>query len=170
MTISRPFRASRSLPLSPGRCPGLVYHAPSGLPQSGADIPVCAGLRGQAGMPATHCHAPSLRLAGTASPYLRLRASAEISPDTRPPATPADPHRPPSRLAVDGVDTSPTIGACDCQHRHCLLPLLYCHCLPPLPTATAYCYCLLLLPNATPLSPVPCPLSPHSWRPWRLGG
>ena len=92
------------------------------VPQCGADIPVGAGLRGQAGMPAPHCHAPALRLAGTllrqgyvgqaASPYLRLRASAEISPDTRPPSTPIDPinphrpHQPPSELAIDDVDTS----------------------------------------------------------------
>ena len=31
MTISRPFRARQFLPRYPGRCPGLVYHAPSGL-------------------------------------------------------------------------------------------------------------------------------------------
>ena len=30
-TISRPFRASHFLAHSPGRCPGLVYRAPSGL-------------------------------------------------------------------------------------------------------------------------------------------
>ena len=50
------------------------------LPQSGADIPVCARPRGQAGMSATHYHAPSLRLAETASPHLRLRAFARASP------------------------------------------------------------------------------------------
>jgi hypothetical protein len=37
--------------------------------QSGADIPVCAGMRGQTGMSAPHYHAPSLRPAGTASPF-----------------------------------------------------------------------------------------------------
>ena len=52
-------------------------------PQSGADIPVCAGRRGQAGMPAPHCHAPSLRL-GTASPLAPC-------PDTLSP-TPCLPH------------------------------------------------------------------------------
>ena len=30
-TISRPYRASRFSPHYPGRCPGLVYRAPSGL-------------------------------------------------------------------------------------------------------------------------------------------
>ena len=49
------------------------------VPQCGADIPVCTGLRGQAGMPAPHYHAPSLRLAGTASPHLCWRAFAEAS-------------------------------------------------------------------------------------------
>ena len=51
--------------------------------QCGADIPVCAGRRGQAGMPAPHCHAPSLRL-GTASPLAPC-------PDTLSP-TPCLPH------------------------------------------------------------------------------
>ena len=60
-------------------------------PQSGADIPVCAGRRGQAGMPAPHCHAPSLRLAGTASPC----ACAPLRELALHP-TPIDPGRPPS--------------------------------------------------------------------------
>ncbi len=50
------------------------------LPQSGADIPVCAGLRGQTEMSAPHYHTPSLRLAGTASPHLCWRALAGASP------------------------------------------------------------------------------------------
>ncbi len=74
-------------------------------PQCGADIPVCAGLRGQAGMPAPHCHTPSLRLAGTASPYVRWRAFAGAS-------TTLAPHRPPSRLANNALAAR-------------------CHCLPP---------------------------------------
>ena len=48
--------------------------------QCGADIPVCARPRGQTGMSAPHYHAPSLRLAETASPHLCLRAFAEASP------------------------------------------------------------------------------------------
>ena len=48
--------------------------------QCGADIPVYTGLRGQAGMPAPHCHAPSLRLvAETASLYLCWRTFAGTS-------------------------------------------------------------------------------------------
>jgi hypothetical protein len=50
------------------------------LHQSGADIPVCARTRGQTGMSAPHYHTPALRLAGTASPHLRLRAFARASP------------------------------------------------------------------------------------------
>ena len=63
------------------------------LPQSGADIPVCARPRGQTGMSAPHYHAPSLRLAGTASPHLCWRAFAEAFPaldDRRRQATTAD--------------------------------------------------------------------------------
>jgi hypothetical protein len=56
--------------------------------QCGADIPVCARLRGQTGMSAPHYHAPSRAgLAGTASPYLCLRAFAGAVPvldDNRP--------------------------------------------------------------------------------------
>ena len=50
------------------------------LPRSGADIPVCARPRGQTGMSAPQYHAPSLRLAGTASPHLCWRAFADASP------------------------------------------------------------------------------------------
>ncbi len=50
------------------------------LSQSGADIPVCALPRGQTGMSAPQSHAPSLRLAGTASPYLSWRAFAGANP------------------------------------------------------------------------------------------
>ena len=69
-------------------------------PQSGADIPVCAGRRGQAGMPAPHCHAPSLRPAGTALPCGLARFCGNF-PCTRPPSTTADPHRPQSTPVDD---------------------------------------------------------------------
>ncbi len=50
------------------------------LPHCGADIPVCARPRGQTRMSAPHYHAPSLRLAGTASPHLCLRAFSGATP------------------------------------------------------------------------------------------
>jgi hypothetical protein len=68
--------------------------------QCGADIPVCAGRRGQAGMPAPHCHAPSLRPAGTALPCGLARFCGNF-PCTRPPSTTADPHRPQSTPVDD---------------------------------------------------------------------
>ncbi len=77
-------------------------------------------------------------------------------PCIRAPSTTADPHRPPSRLAVD---TSTTSGACYQRYRHCLPPL------PTAPPATAYRHCLPPLPVSCPLSPVPSFLaSLASWR------
>ena len=62
-------------------------------PQGGADIPVCAGGRGQAGMPAPHCPACHFRPS-------RLPCN---SPLTRPPSTSPDPRQPPSKQIADGI-------------------------------------------------------------------
>jgi hypothetical protein len=95
---------------------------PRMLPQCGADIPVCARPRGQAGMPAPHYHAPSLRLAGTASPHLCWRSRGN-SPATR--------HQPDHRgwfsttsafsaTCTGGTHAAPAAPAA----AHCLLQLL----------------------------------------------
>ena len=76
--------------------------------QCGADIPVCARLRGQTGMSAPHCHAPSLRQAGTATP-----CAGALSRELPCHPTPIAPRRPPS----------PPIGAGNRQHRHISAPV-----------------------------------------------
>ena len=78
------------------------------LPQSGADIPVCARPQRQTGMSAPQSHAPSLRQAGTATP-----CAGALSRELPCHPTPNAPRRPPS----------PPIGAGNRQHRHISAPV-----------------------------------------------
>jgi hypothetical protein len=98
--------------------------------QSGADIPVCARPRGQTGMSAPHYHAPSQRLAGTASPHLCWRAFAEAH-QTLDPHRPQPPPATPVEAGCRRCRQAMTNGACYRRGdtAYCLLP-----------TAPAYCY------------------------------